>query len=183
MMKDFSMHLLDIVQNSLRAGASRIEIVLEENTAKNQFSFSVTDNGCGMDEELLSSVRDPFRTSRTTRRVGLGIPMLSQTATLCKGNLEIKSAPKQGTMIQAVMELNHIDRPPLGDLAEAVYILITTNPKIRFRYAHTYDQKTFLLDTDELLEVLSEVPLNTPSVAAWIRETLQEGIMSIRPPY
>lgn len=179
MMKDFSMHMLDIAQNSIRAGATWIHISIEEDDHTNRVLFMVKDNGCGMDETLLRQVKDPFATSRTERRVGLGLPMLNQTAVLCGGSLDIESQPGIGTQICAQMQNNHIDRPPLGDIAESVYILVSANPSIGFLYQQRKNQKTFIFDTNIINQALDGVPINTPDVANWIREYLQEGIAAL----
>ncbi len=178
-MQDFSMHILDIAQNSVRAEAKDIAITVIEDTDKNLLSFSIEDNGCGMSPEMLKAVRDPFTTSRTTRKVGLGIPMLEQTCQQCNGYLEIESVVGKGTKLKAVMEHNHIDRPPMGDLAETVFLLIVSNTGHDFMYRHVYNNREYFLDTREVKEVLEDLPLTDPSVMEWLKANIQEGLTEI----
>ncbi len=135
-MKDISLHVLDIVQNSISAGASFIDIGVFEDTGENSFRVRIGDNGRGMSSEVIQKVTDPYYTSRTTRRVGLGIPLLKQNAEQCEGCLIIESEQGKGTLIEAVFVHDHIDRPSLGDIAGVFVLLISANPEIRFRYAH-----------------------------------------------
>ncbi len=176
MMKEYSMHILDIVQNSIRAGATKTEITVRYDTRENIFAFSVADNGCGMDKEMLEKVRSPFTTSRTTRRVGLGIPMLEQTASQCGGGLELVSEPGVGTTIGVTMQMNSIDLPPMGDLAGAIYLTVVTNPELDFVFRYIYNDSEYVLDTAELKEVLEGVPLNTPDIMLWIDDNIKTGI-------
>ena len=176
-MQDISMHILDIVENSIRAKATVIQIHIKEDREENLFSFTVTDNGKGMSPALLKEVKNPFTTSRTTRKVGLGIPMLNQTCQMCGGTLEIESKEQAGTRLTASMELNHIDRPPLGDISSTIYILIISNPWIDFHF--TYQNKEiFVFDTIKIKEALDGVPITEPEISRWIKEALQEGIKS-----
>ena len=117
-MRELALHILDIAENSISAGASQVEISVVRNTRENQLVISVRDNGNGMDEEMLARVINPFVTSRTTRKVGLGIPMFNQAAEACNGGLTVDSQPGKGTEITATFQNNHIDRMPLGNLAD-----------------------------------------------------------------
>ncbi len=171
MMKDFSMHVLDIVQNSIVAGATFIKIILDN--GPEELLFSVVDNGKGMSEETVKKVRDPFVTSRTTRKVGLGIPLLEQTCSLCQGSLTLESKLGEGTTITAVMNHKSIDMPPLGDIAGAVYITLITNPDIRFLVE--FPHAGFTLDTDEIHEVLEGVPFSNPDVMEWLEGSIRGG--------
>ncbi len=170
------MHILDIVQNSIRAEASYIKILVDEDIVNNRLTFSVSDDGCGMSEEMLRTVRDPFTTSRTTRKVGLGIPMLLQTCRMCNGDLTLDSELGKGTTITATMDYDNIDRPPMGDMANSLYILIVANPSMDFYYRHKINEHEFELDTKEIREVLGDVPLNAPDVCQWLKETIYEGM-------
>ncbi|MDR3090966.1 MAG: ATP-binding protein [Clostridiales bacterium] len=180
MMKELSMNIMDIAQNSVRAEADFIEITIEENTEEDLLSFTIADNGRGMSAEFLRNVSDPFHTSRTTRRVGLGIPLVRQTCESCGGELSINSAPGAGTTLTASMKYSHIDRPPWGDLAEAVFLTILMNPGIRFRYKHTFNGETYELDTLEVSEALDGAPLDAPDVSRWLKDNIKEGIREIR---
>ena len=178
-MQEISLHILDIAQNSIRAGAKLIEITVAENLKEDIFSFTVKDDGCGMDEELLKRVTDPFVTTRTTRRVGLGIPLLIQGAESTGGNVKIKSKVGVGTEICATYSHSHIDRQPLGDIASCMMSLISMNPDIDFIYTHFYEQKSFTLSTRELKAVLGDVKLSEPSVALWVKEYVSENLTEI----
>ncbi len=179
MMKDFSMHILDIVQNSIRANATKIEIKVTEDEMADLFLFSVADNGSGMSEAFMKEVRNPFTTSRTTRKVGLGIPMLEQTCQQCDGNLEIKSTLGVGTTIIATMSYKNIDRPPMGDLCSSIHIVVVTNPTVQFKYIHKFNNKEYILDTEVVQEILEDVPITEPSVMKWLKEDIEAGLAEI----
>lgn len=179
MMKDLSMNVLDITQNSISAGAKKIYITVNENILNNILTITIADNGCGMSEDILRIVKNPFTTSRNTRKVGLGIPMLDQTCSMCGGNLDIKSEPLKGTTIIATMEYNNLDRPPLGNISEAIYILIITNTLISFKYTHTYNNNIYVLDTDEIHEILGDVPFTEPDIMEWIKLNIEEGVSEL----
>jgi hypothetical protein len=180
MMRDFSMHVLDIAQNSIRAEAKLVTIEIVEDEINNRFAFTVEDDGFGMSAEMLRRVRDPFTTSRTTRKVGLGIPMLEQTCQMCGGGLDITSTEGVGTKLTAYMLYDSIDRPPLGDIEGSMHILLVTNTGLDFKYIHRFNEKVFELDTREIKEVLGGVPLDEPEVSAWVKENIAEGLAEIR---
>ncbi len=177
-MKELSLHILDLVQNSVKAGANLIAIEIEE--TEELFRFSVKDNGCGMSADFLQKVRDPFTTTRTTRKAGLGIPLLEAAAVQCGGSLEIASKPGKGTVVTAVFQNGHIDRAPLGDMAQTMVTVISGNPEIDFTYTHTNRGKSFVIRTEELRQVLQGVPLNTPEVMEWIGEAVRDGLAEIQ---
>lgn len=178
-MKELSLHILDIAKNSTRARADKIQITVDEKSAKNLLTITIEDNGCGMSEEFLKKVKDPFATTRTTRKVGLGIPLFEAAATASGGGLEISSKEGVGTVLSARFELDNIDRAPLGDMAGTMTTLISGSPNVNFIYKHIKDEKTFVLDTNEIKEVLGEVPLDTPEVLLWINDYLKEGLLSL----
>ncbi len=175
-MRELSLHILDIAQNSISAGASQIHIVVKASTRDNLLTIRVSDNGKGMSPEFVARVRDPFVTTRTVRKVGLGIPMLSATADLCGGGVKIESAVGNGTTIEATFELNNLDRPPVGEIVQTMITLIVANPDIAFTYEHSVDEKTFILNTDEIKAQIEDVPITEPSVIRWIREYMTEQI-------
>lgn len=179
-MQDLSLHVLDIVQNSLRAGAMEIRILIDENLQDDTFTIIVKDNGKGMTQEMVENVKDPFVTTRRLRRVGLGIPLFSDLCKACEGDLEIKSIPKEGTTIKAVMRYNHIDRIPLGDMAATLVILIGANPKVIYYYEHIYQQKHFLLSTQEIKELLGDVDITVPKILSWLEIYIKQSIEEIR---
>lgn len=173
------MHLLDIAQNSVSAGAGLIEIVIDEQSAQDTMTITCRDNGCGMTPEQLEAVTDPFYTTRTTRKVGLGVPLFKMAAELTGGSFEITSQKGEGTALKAVFGLNHIDRAPLGDMNSTMISLIVCNPELNFVYTHRREEKEYTLDTRELREVLGEVPLNNPEVSTWIRSFLEDGELEL----
>ncbi len=169
------MHILYLAQNSIVAGASRIEISVIADTKTDLLTISLADNGKGMDEGFLSRVKDPFTTTRTTRRVGLGIPMFTEAAQACDGDVTVESEVGNGTKTTATFRLSHIDRAPLGDMASTMVALIAPNPDIAFRYTQRIDGSEFVLDTDDLKDQLGDVPLNEPAVLQWVREYVAEN--------
>lgn len=177
-MKELSLNILDIAQNSVKAGADNIEIVLSE--TEDTFEFSVKDDGCGMSEEFLKNVSDPFCTTRTTRNVGLGIPLLKLASEQTGGEVKIDSVSEKvdsvnhGTLISALFYKNHFDFTPLGDIVSTVTTLIQGQPDIHWIFKHIFPDKQISLDTDELKAVLGEVPLDNIEVLCWIRDYLTE---------
>jgi signal transduction histidine kinase len=148
--EDLSLHILDIVENSIRAKASRIKIKIVEDTGKDLLTIEIKDNGQGMDEETIKKVLDPFFTSRTTRKVGLGLPLLSQAARESGGDIKIESKVGRGTRIKASFGYSHIDRKPLGNIEETLITLIAGNPETDFVYEHKKDELEYSLDTKEI---------------------------------
>jgi len=182
-MKELSLHILDIGQNSVTAGASLIEIIVEEDTVKDFLRITIQDNGKGMDAETLRKVVDPFYTSRTTRKVGLGIPMFKANAELCGGTFKLESAIGTGTVLSAEFKRSHIDRVPLGNMADTIMAMVMANPQGDLLYLHTLGDRSFSVDTREMREALGDVPLDDVSVLLWIKEYVEEGLyeMGVRP--
>ena len=173
-MKELSLNILDITQNSITAGASLVEILLCED-AQGILTLTVRDNGCGMSAEMVASVTDPFCTTRTTRKVGMGIPLLKLASEQTGGGLQIVSTPGEGTSISATFDTKSIDFTPLGDIVSTVVTLISGAPQIVFLYLHTKGECEVRLDTAELRQTLgADIPLDTFEVLAWIREFLIE---------
>lgn len=177
-MKELALNILDIAENSVKAGAKHIAITLAQTGT--QLSLTVADDGCGMEEDFVRSVIDPFCTTRTTRKVGLGIPLLKLAAEQTGGSLAITSRPaakypeNHGTEITATFCTDHIDCAPVGDTVETVKTLILCNPEIDFLFCHTAGGKEARLNTAELRAVLGDVPLNTYEVMQWIEDSLKE---------
>lgn len=177
-MKELSLNILDVAENSVKAGASLIEIILEEEGSK--LTLTIKDDGCGMSEDVLSGVTNPFYTTRTTRKVGLGLPLLKMAAEQTGGCMHITSVSEQkdcknhGTTVTAVFYTDHIDFTPLGDVVSTVTTLIQGHPEYDFLYRHKVNGKEILLDTRELRVVLEDVPLNSYDVIKWIEENLKE---------
>lgn len=179
-MKDIALHILDVANNSVSAKAKLVEITIDEQTIDNSLKVIIKDNGKGMSPEFLSRVTDPFTTTRTTRKIGMGIPLLKQNAETTGGALTIESTENVGTILQATFGLNHIDRPPLGDIAGVMTVLITGNPQVDFIYTHKIDNEDVVIDTREIKEALEDMPINTPQIVKYINEMIQEGIDEIK---
>jgi len=178
-MKELSLHILDIAKNSVKAKATLIEIIVDEDTNKNLLTIEIKDNGCGMSKEFLRTVKDPFSTTRTTRKVGMGISLFEAAAVQCGGKLDITSEVGVGTTLTTTFELDSIDRAPLGDMAGTMVTLISGSPSIDFMYKHTKDNKEFILDTREVRQILGEVTLDMPDVLMWIEGYINEGLIEI----
>ena len=173
-MRDLSLHLLDIVQNSLKAGASRIEIRIEADSSRDRLAVEVLDNGCGMSEEFLARVTDPFTTSRTTRSVGLGVPLFREAATITGGTFQIDSKLGSGTRLRAEFVISSIDRLPIGDLADTLVGLVLSDPTRTYIIAFSAGEERFDLDLDEVRQELIDVPLNDPNVLEWLQSLIRE---------
>lgn len=177
-MKELSLNILDIAQNSVKARADRIDIILNE--TEDVFSIEIRDNGCGMKRDFLEGVTDPFTTTRTTRKVGLGIPLFKLAALQTEGDFRIASRHEEeypenhGTEIFASFNKNHLDFTPLGDIVSTLTVLIQGHPLIRWVFEHKTDKGAVCLDTDDLKEVLGDVPLDTFEVIMWIDGYLKE---------
>lgn len=178
-MKEISLHILDIIQNSITAGASLIRISIRISNPKDTMTVEIEDNGCGMDSETARRVQSPFVTSRTTRKVGLGIPMFKESALRTGGSFSLSSEKGKGTVVSASYGLSNIDRAPLGDITGVVYTMVISNPGLDFLFEYSVDDNHFAFDTRELRTVLGEVPLNTPDVAIWIKDYLNEGMKEL----
>ncbi len=180
-MQELSLNILDVVQNSVKADATLIEITVTECARSDTLTITITDNGCGMDEKTVGKVVDPFYTTRTTRKVGLGLPLFKMAAELTGGSFHISSVPGKGTAVEAVLGLGHIDRMPLGSMCETMTALISCNAHIDFVYTHTVrakqppEEKAFVLDTRQFRDILGEVPLNSPEVIAFIKDYFAEN--------
>jgi hypothetical protein len=177
-MRDISLHILDIVDNSLRAGAGLIRIDIIADVQKDALTVTIEDNGSGMSKEMLDKVRSPFTTTRTTRNVGMGIPLLMAGCENTGGHLDIESTLGEGTKLVANYGLTHIDRPPLGNIAETITSLVVANPQVDFVYTAVRDE-AFEFDTRMIKATLDGVAITEPSVMSFIREYLEEGTLQV----
>ena len=177
-MKDLSLHILDVVENCITAEASRIEVKIAEDTDENLLTVEMNDNGKGMSEELLNNATDPFYTTRSTRNVGLGIPLLAQSAKESNGEISVKSKIGEGTSIKATFQYDHIDRKPLGDIGQTMIILIMSNPDIDFLFEHKKNDKLYTLDTAEMKMELDGIPINNPEVIKIINNDIRAWLNS-----
>jgi len=173
------MHLLDIIQNSISAQAKRINVDIKADVEADFLFIDVEDDGTGMDEELIQKVTDPFVTSRSTRKVGLGIPLLKYTAQRCEGELQIYSQKGKGTLVKSSFKLSHIDRPPIGDIADTIVTIIAANPQVDIVLNLKNNSNEITLDTAEVKQKLGEVPITEFNVLSWIKDFINEGVINI----
>lgn len=178
-MKDLSLYMLDLAQNSVRAGARRLVIEVDSQPEVDSLSFSLADDGSGMDERTLKRVQDPFYTTRTTRKVGLGIPLFKEGTEQAGGCFSLKSELGRGTVIQGSYQLSHLDRPPLGDLAGSLFTLVTANPELDFICTFRRGRESFVFDTRQIRKELDGVPLDIPEVQAWMKAYIDEGVNAL----
>lgn len=178
-MRDLSMHVLDIAQNSIKAGATLVTVTFTKD-GNGWLTFSVKDDGCGMSPDFLAKVTDPFTTTRTTRKVGLGIPMLKQSAEICGGAFEIESKVGVGTVIRASFDTRNIDCIPLGDICDSLLTLVVLNPNgPEFLFQANAPAQEACFDTRQLRQVLGDMALNEPDVIAWMKESIDEEFKPI----
>jgi len=176
------LHILDIMNNSVKAGAGLIGVTISEDTLSNRLTVEITDDGCGMDESFLKTVTDPFRTTRTTRKVGMGLSLFKAAAEATGGNLTIESQKGKGTKVVTVFVYDHIDRQPLGDMAQTVTTVLSGNPNVDILYHHLINGREFTLDTREVRQILEDVELSGPDIILWLTEYIKEGLAELRNP-
>lgn len=179
-MQDLSLHILDIAENSIEAQATTVEIRLEENRGQDLLTLEIIDNGRGMDEKMVSGATDPFVTTKKTRRVGLGLPLLAEAARAANGRLDLQSEPGKGTCVRATFQLSHIDLKPLGDIAQTLITLIIGHPEADIVYTHRVNGSEYQLDTREIKPQLDGIPLQSPEVLRILRNNIKEGLDQIR---
>ena len=178
-MRELSLHILDVVENGITAGGNCIWIEVDEARKKDQLKIVIRDNGSGMPIEKLENINDPFITSRTTRRVGLGLSLLSAATERCDGTLRVDTRPGKGTEIEATFRYNHIDRAPLGDMAATITTLVTGNPGIDFVYSHRIDGNDFSLDTREIRAEMDDLSLSHPVVIQHLSEIIHSALKEL----
>jgi len=180
MMDELSLNILDIAQNSIAANASLVEIDIDENHSSDRITISVKDNGKGMSEDFLESVDNPFSTTRTTRKVGLGISFLKEAAEITGGSITISSILGAGTTITAIFVLSHIDRQPIGNLTETIITLVSLNPKIDFIIRYKVNEEEFVFSTQEVKTLIGDdTSLNSPSIIIFLTEYVSEHIENL----
>lgn len=176
-MNELALYILDLTQNSVSAGASKIEIRITIDHDSDRLTIEIIDDGCGMSKEFVAKVTSPFTTTRKTRKVGLGIPMIKQLCEMCEGAFRIESEPGKGTTLHLEFQLSHMDLPPMGDLAQTMTALVIGSPdKPDFRLVYTEGAEPYEFDTAMIRQVLGDVPLNTPEVVLWMQDDLREGL-------
>ncbi len=175
-MEEIAMYILDIVNNSIRAGALNIHVFIRNSIKENIIHVMIVDDGCGMNETQLNKVTDPFYTSRTTRNVGLGVPMFKDSVEMSGGRFNIQSLENDGTLIEGIYIKDHLDTPPMGDIIETMITLIQFDEKINYIFEYNEDDHEFVLNTIDIKDILEDVPINIPEVLNWLREYIKEGL-------
>lgn len=179
-MRELTLHLLDIAENSISAGAKNIKVQIEENSEKDLLKLNVSDDGRGMSEETVKKVIDPFVTSRTTRKVGLGIPLLKEAAEACDGYFELTSTLGKGTDLCVQFQRSHIDRMPLGDVSTTFQNLFFSNPIVHWIFEYRIDENEFVFDDQEIKDALQGVSITEPEIIRVIRNMFENGINSLK---
>ncbi|MDN5347421.1 MAG: hypothetical protein PWP65_985 [Clostridia bacterium] len=175
-MEELSLHILDLIENALAAGAKSIEICINEDTGQDELRLEVRDNGRGLTPEASAGVMSPFYTSRTTRRVGLGLPLLKATAEACEGGISLESEAGRGTTVAAWMRLSSVDRPPLGDIGASLAAALARQDPPKLVYRHYRDGRQFRFSSKELEEELGVIPLQEGLVLNWLRQYINEQV-------
>ena len=178
-MRELSLNILDIAQNSIKAEAKNITIDVFEDTFLNEITISILDDGKGMNEEMLKSVIDPFYTTRTTRRVGMGIPLFKMEAEMTGGSFSIDSTVNVGTSVKAIFKTDSVDFIPLGDVTSSIIMLVSMNTQCDFIYRYRVNENEFLFDTREIKEILGDVSLSEYDVTQWMKEYINENVKAL----
>jgi anti-sigma regulatory factor (Ser/Thr protein kinase) len=174
-MKELSLNVLDLAQNSLSAGARHIAIEICESLNEDSLRIRIADDGAGMDPDFLERVTDPFVTTRTTRPVGMGIPLIKMAAEMAEGQFDIRSKRGEGTELSASFRLSHVDRMPLGDIAGTITTLIQGAPEVDYTYIRSTDSGSFEFDTRRIREMLEGISLREPEILDWIKDYITQG--------
>ena len=178
-MQDLSLHILDIVENSINAGATQVVLRVVEDRTEDVLTIEISDNGKGMSKEMVDKVMDPFVTTRTTRKVGLGLSLFAQAARDCNGEAKIESEPSKGTRLRGTFQLSHIDLKPWGSMVSTLITLIVGNPDIDFFYHHQKGAFEYTLDTKVIKKELGGVPISNPEVIKLLRSDLKDNLNQI----
>ena len=179
MMEDLAMHLIEILMNSIHAGATKIFVTIFSSTKNDEIQIIVEDNGKGMDKEKAESVSDPFVTSRETRKIGMGLAFLKGLSEMCNGSYKLESGVGIGTVVEAKVQKSHIDVPPLGNLGEMSMAVIQANPDIDYKLQYKSDNDEFLFDTEIVKRELDGISLIEPDILLWIKDYINQGIAQI----
>lgn len=182
-MRELSLHLLDIAENSIAAGAKTIRIFIGEDSTLDRLQMSVEDDGLGMSAEMVARVTDPFITTRTTRKVGLGIPLLKFAADSCNGYFEIESEEGQGTKLFVEFQRSHIDRMPMGDLVSTILQLVISHQEIHWIFEYIFDGKLAVFDDAQFKEELGDIPMTEPDILGFLKEMIKSMIIETNPQF
>ncbi|PKN51937.1 MAG: ATP-binding protein [Deltaproteobacteria bacterium HGW-Deltaproteobacteria-13] len=180
-MLELAAHILDVAENSVRAGAKTVAITINEDSTKNLLSIKIKDDGCGMTKEEIKRAFDPFYTTKKVRRFGLGIPLLANAAQMAGGKLDLKSKKGEGTRLTATFQLNHLDRQPMGNISSTIINLIAGNSFVDFIYKHRHNDRRFALDTRKIRKEIGDLPMNHFEILKYIRGVIDEGLSEIKP--
>jgi len=175
-MREVSLHILDLARNSIEAGASSVRVTVVESAAEDRLTVQIEDDGRGMDAEMLERASDPFFTTRTTRRQGMGLSLFRAVCERCEGSMTLESEPGGGTRVSGWMRLSHLDRPPLGDVGAVVQGLACEWPRVRVCYEHRVGDRRFAVDLVELQDELGDVPVSSPVVLSWLADHVREQV-------
>ena len=182
-MRELSLHILDVLENALEAGASEVKLEIDEDLGADRLTIAVRDNGRGMDAHTARRALDPFFTTRTTRHVGLGLPLFAAAARRCEGDLSLETAPGRGTAVTATFRQSHLDRAPLGDVTGTLlaFLLSERGAGLRFVYHHRVNGRSFDLDTSAIQAELEDIPLSHPLVREWLGDYIAAGEAELTP--
>ena len=175
-MNELSLYILDICENSIHADSKNLYLTIEENIKDNLLIITIEDDGRGMSKEVLEKVANPFYTTRTTRKVGLGIPLFKELCELCEGSFEISSTVGVGTKDVAKFKLDSIDLPPLGNIEDTLYCLACNDKNVELTFKYIKGDKEFSFSTLEIKEVLDGIPFSEPSIMQWFKDMVKDGI-------
>lgn len=175
-MREIALHILDVAENGIQAGASHIQITVDENRRRNRLTVEICDNGRGMPPEMVSKVTDPFVSTRTTRRVGLGLSLMEAAARRCAGEFSVASTEGRGTRVKASFQYDHIDRAPLGDLAGTVMTLVAGNAAVEFTYVHKVNEAVFTFDTVDIRRELAGIDISSPGVFGQLAALIKKNL-------
>jgi anti-sigma regulatory factor (Ser/Thr protein kinase) len=178
-LRELALHIMDLAENGLNAGATVVELSVDEDRLANCLTITIRDNGRGIPEKLVNDAMSPFFTTRTTRRVGLGLSLFREASRRCEGSFELKSEEGKGTEVSATFRLDHIDLAPLGDMGTTLSCLIMGNPGVDFLYRHRVDDRTFQLDTRQVKAELEGVDINEPEVVQYIGALINESLSEL----
>jgi anti-sigma regulatory factor (Ser/Thr protein kinase) len=183
-MRELALHILDLLQNTIEAGATQVQLHIHEDLDADRLSITVQDNGRGMDSDSARRALDPFFTTRTTRHVGLGLPLLAAAARRCEGDLSVESVPKQGTTVTATFRHSHLDRAPLGAMAPTLlaFLLSGNGRQPQLRFQHQVNDHSFTLDTAAIEAEMGEIPLSYPPLRDWLYDYINEGEAAVSSP-
>ena len=178
-MKELAMHVYDLMENSTAANSTEVKLTIRDSLKDNIYAFTIEDNGKGMTPEFMAKVTDPYTTSRTTRKVGLGLPLIKMNTENCGGGMKLQSEVGKGTRLDFWFQHNHWDRPPMGDLAGTIVMLCAAHEDIHIIYKHITDEDEFVFDTDEIHEALDGMSMNDVKVRGWLKDMVQENLEAI----